>query len=178
MLMETSSKKTWEMPPLIKIYEALGAVADGRVRIDDETHARVSSSDRASEYVVESSEDWHEVSSSDNASYWQGYLGYPAVAVLIARGFFSPQKETLAALAAVAWKELNRRHKGDYSKTISEVQQRILERGYHPEAVEAEARELLAALRVLKPCRGRRLRPTRKLGANSGKSAVSRLTGE
>ena len=43
----------WKMPPLIKIYEALGAIADGRVQLEGEEHATVLSSDRSKTYDVE-----------------------------------------------------------------------------------------------------------------------------
>jgi len=72
---------SWKMPPLIKVYEALGALGDGRVRIVDSRRALVTSSDGTKTYEVETSEDGREISSNDNASYWQGYLGYPAIAV-------------------------------------------------------------------------------------------------
>jgi len=74
----------WKMPPLIKVYEALGAVADSRVRILGERHAAVVSSEGDKTYAVEIAE--REVSANDNASYWQGYLGYPGIAVMITRG--------------------------------------------------------------------------------------------
>ncbi len=76
----------WKIPPLIKAYEALGAIGDGRVRIEDDRRATVTSSDGSKTYEVETSADGREIASNDNASYWQGYVGYPAIAVLIARG--------------------------------------------------------------------------------------------
>src|ERR1700719_431211 len=98
----------WKMPPLAKVYEALGALGDGRVRLEDERRATVTSSDGRRTYEVETSEDGHEISSNDNSSYWQGYLGYPAIAVIIARGFYHPHKDVIQALSGVPWKELNR----------------------------------------------------------------------
>ena len=50
------------------------------------TRWEVVSSDGTKKYRVEISADGREISSNDNASYWQGYLGYPAIAVLMARG--------------------------------------------------------------------------------------------
>ena len=83
--------KKWGMPPPIKVYEAIGAIGDGRVRaIDNSDPPRVwevVSSDGAKKYRVEISADGREISSNDNASYWQGYLGYPAVAVLLISNF-------------------------------------------------------------------------------------------
>jgi len=101
----------WKMPPLAKAYEALGAIGDGRVRIEDSRSATVVSSDGSKTYEVETSADGREISSNDNASYWQGYLGYPAIAVLLARGFYRPPANVTDALAGVGWKELNRKFK-------------------------------------------------------------------
>ncbi|HJU29200.1 MAG TPA: hypothetical protein VJ718_08515, partial [Candidatus Binataceae bacterium] len=111
----------WKMPPMAKIYEALGALGDGRVRLEDDRRATVLSSDGSKTYVVETRPDSREVSSNDNASYWQGYLGYPAIAVLIARGLASPRREALAALTGIPWKQLNSSFRNDYRRTIAEA---------------------------------------------------------
>ena len=83
------------MPPLAKVYEALGAIGDGRVRIEDTHHASVTSSDGAKVYTVETSADGTEISSNDNASFWQGYLGYPAIAMLIVRGLIDADQNAI-----------------------------------------------------------------------------------
>jgi hypothetical protein len=67
-------------------YEAIGALGDRRVQLEDEWHASIVSSDLSKTYQVELSADGRGVSSNDNASYWQGYLGYPAIAVMLKRG--------------------------------------------------------------------------------------------
>src|SRR5580658_6935127 len=98
------------MPPPIKIYEALGAIGGGRVRATDSGAApnawEVVSSDGSKTYRVEISADGREISSNDNASYWQGYLGYPAIAVLMARGKLHASAEATRMLAGIPWKEL------------------------------------------------------------------------
>ena len=71
-----------KMPPREKIHEALTAIVDNRISIDSENNkAEIFSSDRSKKYIVE----WHdnEYSSNDNATYWQGYPGYPVIAVLL-----------------------------------------------------------------------------------------------
>ncbi len=55
---------SWKMPPFIKVYEALGAIGDGRVRIVDSRRALVTSSDGVKTYEVEVSEDGREISSN------------------------------------------------------------------------------------------------------------------
>ena len=149
----------WKMPPLAKIYEALGAIGDGRVRLEDATHASVVSSSGDKTYSVELDPTTHQIASNDNASYWQGYLGYPAIAVLILHGLYMPHPETLKALAGVPWKELNTRYRNDYARTLDDVLARAETQGANSAAIRAEAAALLEALQTYGALRGRRLRP-------------------
>jgi hypothetical protein len=149
----------WKMPPLIKVYEAMGALGDGRVRLQDGGRAQVTSSEGDKTYAVEISADNREISSNDNASYWQGYLGYPAIAVLLARGFYRPPANVIDALAGIPWKELNRRFRNDYDKTLEAVSKTVEENGHDPDAVRIEAEALMEAVRKLAPVRGHRRRP-------------------
>jgi hypothetical protein len=149
----------WKLPPIVKVYEALGAVGDGRVRIVDDTHAIVTSSTGKKNYNVETSLDGREISSNDNASYWQDYLGYPGIAVLIARGYYRPPANVIDALAGVAWKELNSRFRNNYEKTIAEVEKQVEDSGHDPDAARSEAEALLEFLKSFKPRRGMRRRP-------------------
>src|SRR6516165_8038137 len=151
----------WKMPPLAKVYEALGALGDRRVLIDDEQHARVLSSDRSKTYLVEISADGREISSNDNASYWQGYLGYPAIAVMLKRGLCPVRAEAINALSGIPWNELNRRFHNDYSRTIGEVMRRAEARGFDSKMIAAEAEAVLSKLRESAPLRGPRRRPAR-----------------
>ncbi len=149
----------WKMPPLVKVYEALGAIGDGRVRIEDGRRATVTSSDGSKTYEVETSADGCEITSNDNASYWQGYVGYPAIAVLLARGFYRPPANVTGALARIAWKELNRKFRNDWGRTIAEVEKELEQAGHDPGAVRSEAEAVLSFLRALRPVRGKRSRP-------------------
>jgi hypothetical protein len=159
----------WKMPPPIKVYEAIGAIGDGRVRAIDDADAPggwdVASSDGAKTYRVELSADGRAISSNDNASYWQGYLGYPAIAVLMARGTLHASAEATRALAGIAWKEINRRFKNDYSRTTAEIARIVAERGGDFDAIRAEAAAILDALAALGLERGQRRRPPREHAA-------------
>ena len=151
------------MPPLLKIYEAFGALADGRVRQEDESHASVLSSDLTKTYQVDISGEDRVISSNDNASYWQGYLGYPAIAVMLVRGLCPVRAEVISALAGISWNELNRSFRNDYSRTIAEVMRRAEERGFDSKIIAAEAEAVLSKLREFAPLRGSRRRPARPL---------------
>ncbi len=147
----------WEMPPIIKVYEAFGAVADGRVQLQDDCHATVISSDFTRTYQVENSTDCRSISSNDNASYWQGYLGYPAIAMMLKRGLLQAREDVIQALGKIPWKKLNRRFRGDYGRTIAEVMRTVEETtGVDHRVIEAEANAILQALKNLAPVRGAR----------------------
>jgi hypothetical protein len=153
----------WKMPPLVKIYEAIGALGDGRIELEDERHASVLSSDRRKKYQVEISADGREISSNDNSSYWQGYLGYPAIAVMLRRGLHPVRPEVISALSGISWNELNRSFRNDYSRTINEVMRRAEGRGFDSKLIAAEAEVVLAKLREFGPLRGTRRRPARPI---------------
>jgi hypothetical protein len=159
--MEAKAREAWKMPPIAKVYEAIGAIGDGRVKIMDERHAAVTSSDGSKTYAVELSAAGHEISSNDNSSYWQGYLGYPAIAVMIARGFYQLRKDVIQALSGIPWKELNRRFRNNYERTIAEVIRRAEDHGYDSAAIRAETDAVLAAVREYAPLRGTRRPPPR-----------------
>lgn len=144
----------WDMPPLAKVYEALSAVADGRVRILSETSAEVLSSERDKTYTVKWSRDWRSVTSNDNATRWQGYIGYPIIAALLVAGRIAYDKRLGATLAGVPWHALNKQHKRDYAAAVEHVLRELAERGSDPNEIRAEARgiyDALAALQLERP---------------------------
>jgi hypothetical protein len=59
----------------------------------------------------------------------------------------------------VPWKELNRKYKNDFAKTIAEVEKELEQAGHDPDAVRSEAEAVLSFLRTLRPVRGKRSRP-------------------
>ena len=111
----------WKVPPKAKIYEALTAVADGRVKLKGGETAEVLSSDGTKTYIVEWSADLGQITSNDNASYWQGYIGYPIIAVLMVLGRLDFDGRVAQALSGIAWKQMNRRFRNDYDKAVESV---------------------------------------------------------
>jgi len=171
--MGEDTARVWKMPPLAKIYEAIGAIGDSRVWLQDGRSAAVISSDRSKTYRVEISQDGREISSNDNASYWQGYLGYPAIAVMLLRGLYPVREEVVWALRGVPWKELNQKFRNDYDRTIEQVMVSAKERGVDPGIIAAEVDAVMLALRRFAPRRGARRRPPRPAG-QTGRSAAER----
>lgn len=133
-----------KLPPIEKVYEALSAVADGRVTLrPGERQATVASSNGAKTYTVSWSEDGRTYSSNDNATYWQGYAGYPVIAVLMEQGILPLDRAVAEDFAHVNWTELNERFRRDYARAVRAV---VDERGLDVDQVEAAARSVYDAL--------------------------------
>lgn len=136
----------WELPPKAKIYEALSAVADGRVRIAGPGDARVTSSSGDKTYSVTWSEESNTIGSNDNASFWQGYLGYPIIAVLMTLRRVRCHADIARQLAGVPWKRLNTKFKRDYDRAIEHVLAEIEAKGGDSAAIRAEVDDVFEDL--------------------------------
>ena len=116
----------WKHPPITKIYEALGSVADGRIEISEDSPgatsqiktAKIYSSSRNKFYDVSYDLAANAIMCNDNASYWKGYLGYPAIAYLMATGVLSYEADLGNILKGVAWKDINQKFKNDFEKAL------------------------------------------------------------
>jgi hypothetical protein len=107
-----------KLPPKEKILEAYSAIADKRITLEDQ-EAHCLSSDRSKSYVIQW--DGNTWASSDNATYWQGYPGYPVLAVLLLQGKLTLDVSLIQEMKGIPWKALNARHKRDYAAAAEEA---------------------------------------------------------
>ncbi|MDE6141610.1 MAG: hypothetical protein K2G03_03310 [Bacilli bacterium] len=107
-----------KLPPIEKIPEAYSAIQDNRVSIFEE-YATVKSSNGEKEYLIK----WRDnvFYSNDNSTYWQGYPGYPVIAVLLLQGKLPLNREILHYFANVDWNSLNKETKRDYRESVNRV---------------------------------------------------------
>ncbi len=105
--------------PISKIYEALSAIADKRVKKIDENQYLVISSDKSKAYTVIL--DGKIASSNDNATYWQHYAGYPILACYLYEGKLDYDKKLLSYFENISWKKLNVENKNNYDKSIEQA---------------------------------------------------------
>src|SRR5260370_25454473 len=115
-----SDMNYWAPTKRAKIYEALSEIADGRIVPVSDNVVHVFSSDKSKSYVVEWSDDHTQFMSNDNASFYQGYLGYPIVAVILSQKVIDFDGAILKYFANVPWKKLNTKYKNNYEKAIGE----------------------------------------------------------
>ena len=153
----------WKLPPIEKIPEAYGAIADGRVTMKDSS-AEVVSSDGSKTYHVR----WKDgiYTSDDNGSRWQGYSGYPILAVLLLQGSLPLDRPVMEAFRGVPWKELNKKYKNKYAEALAAVLENIRSAGGDPERIRQEMQTVYSALEALKLPRRR--------GASAGGKRRSR----
>ncbi len=109
-----------KQPPIAKLYEAYSAIADQRVQQLDETHWQITSSDNAQHYTVISSDDAQTFSSNDNATYWQGYAGYPILAVWLTLGILPINQQVLPAFEKINWHARNETVHNHYEQAINQ----------------------------------------------------------
>lgn len=107
-----------KMPPIEKIYEAWSAITDNRVALYDD-YATVKSSDGRKTYQIRF--DGNQYSSDDNATYWQGYPGYPIIAVLMLQGKLPFDREEADLWKDINWTSLNKKYKNNYSEAVAVV---------------------------------------------------------
>ncbi len=107
----------WKHPPIIKIYEALGSVADDRVELSGNT-AKVYSSTRNKYYDVVYDPIKKSIMANDNGSFWKAYLGYPSIAFLMKSEILSYDLEIASLLKDIAWKDVNQKFKNDFDRTL------------------------------------------------------------
>lgn len=107
----------WSSPPIIKIYEALGCIADDRIKIDG-LKAKVYSSSKNKFYDVIYEPKSNSIMCNDNGSFYIGYLGYPSIAYLMKIERLGFSEKYSIALKNIYWKDLNMKYNKNKDETI------------------------------------------------------------
>lgn len=107
-----------KVPPMQKIYEAYTVLADDRFELTPEG-LTVWSSDHTKTYTV--IKDGNTYRSNDNATYWQGYPGYPVIVALLLEGLLPYDAEVASWFSGVPWKALNSAARNDYDAALQEA---------------------------------------------------------
>ncbi|MBR1376368.1 MAG: hypothetical protein IJ565_00935 [Bacilli bacterium] len=107
-----------KLPPIEKIPEAYTAIVDNRITLYD-NYATVLSSNKEKEYLIKWENNLYY--SNDNSTYWQGYPGYPVIAVLMLQNKLSYNKEIASFFKNINWNKLNKDNKRDYKKSLDDI---------------------------------------------------------
>lgn len=112
----------WKQSSPTKIYEAIGAVADGRVKVSGNTGTCASSSGNKY-YEISYDPDSHSIMSNDSTSYWTGELRYPAVAFLLQNEVLTYREDLGKLLTGIPWKDINQKFKNDFDTALQYILQ-------------------------------------------------------
>ena len=107
-----------KLPPKEKIPEAYTAIVDNRI-ILSEDNAIVKSSDGGKEYLIKWKDNLYY--SNDNSTYWQGYPGYPVIAILMLQHKLSYNEDIALYFKNINWNKLNKDNKRDYHKSVEDI---------------------------------------------------------
>ena len=120
-------------PPEIKVLEALGAIADNRIKIINENECEVVSSEGDRVYKVVIKGDL--VSSNDNGTVYRNYVGYPIISCLMLLKKLPFDEKISNALKGIPWRKLNEEYK-NYARVEEIVFSIAKERGINKEELE------------------------------------------
>jgi len=137
----------WKIPPIIKIYEALGCLADNR--LEEGKIIKVFSSSGNKFYTITYSEEENAIMANDNGSYWKGYLGYPSITYLMKIEKIKYDEKFSKALKGIKWKDLNQKFKNDFSKTIEHIRSGFLLQGVNLAKFDKELDYILEQIKKL-----------------------------
>ncbi|MEZ0320093.1 MAG: hypothetical protein ABWK05_08920 [Pyrobaculum sp.] len=133
-----------KLPPRIKVLEALGALADGRVTQLEGGVCQVVSSEGDKTYKVVVGEGW--AYSNDNGTLYRGYVGYPILACLMAGGKLPVDQDLAKELKDIPWRRLNELYK-KYDEVLRHIYR---ERKIDKKRAEAYIEEVLKKLSEMK----------------------------
>jgi hypothetical protein len=136
------------LPPRIKILEALGALADGRVKEEGENFFSVVSSDGSRTYrvyVEKVGQREFRACSTDNGTVYRGYVGYPIISAMMLLGHLERNLEVEKALSGIPWRKLNETLK-KYALVENEIMKTVSSRGVSPKSVYAVVSKVMSEL--------------------------------
>lgn len=113
-----------KLPPIEKIPEAYTAIEDDRVILFDE-YANVKSSNNENKYLIHWKDNVYY--SNDNSTYWQGYIGYPVIAVLMLQNKLSLNREISKYFKNINWNKLNKDNKRNYRLSLVQALEGVAE---------------------------------------------------
>jgi hypothetical protein len=137
--------KPYKTPPVMKVYEALGTLADGRIRVIG-NEAEVDSSRKNKTYKVIYDPILNTIVASDSGTFWQRYVSYPSIALLLEKGVISYDKVVTKELEGFVWKDIADKYKHDYMAMEKDILSKVKE----PKKVQAECQRILKEVTELK----------------------------
>ncbi len=139
----------WKPPHISKVYEALTAIADGRVIVDGNT-AKVYSSSRGKYYDVVYDPASDCIGSNDNTAYFTGAMSYPMIAYFMLVGRVAYDVSVAQMLKGIPWKDINQKYKNNYNAAIQQVLAQLSGQGTDTTKITAEVERIYTVVSELR----------------------------
>uniref|UniRef100_A0A7C2Z8X5 Uncharacterized protein n=1 Tax=Ignisphaera aggregans TaxID=334771 RepID=A0A7C2Z8X5_9CREN len=145
----TDSYPILRLPPRIKILEALGCIADGRIKMLSDREALVISSEGTRKYYVYVDLERGLAYSNDNGTKFKKYIGYPIIAFLMLRNAVTFDENLARSLSGIPWKKLNETYKR-YSIVETIILQEVKSKGINESFIQEFVDRVIKELAQLK----------------------------
>lgn len=127
------------------VYEALSAIADGRIiSSDDKKSAKCTSPSKGKFYTITYEPETKSIMSNDNMAYYVNEVSYPMVALLLLREDIKYDETILEDLKSIYWKDINQRFKNNYMKSVEYVLSNLKTKGKDTEKIVKEVKNIFA----------------------------------
>lgn len=142
----------WKQPHIAKVYEALTAIADKRIKLDPKNPnvAYCASSSRGKEYTVEYDPETGAMMSNDNSAFYTDMLSYPMIALLMLKGRIEFDDNLPESLRGIYWKQLNQKFRNDYDEAINYALNELKEKGEDVAKIRLKVEEIYKVVKTLK----------------------------
>lgn len=146
------------IPPAEKIFEAWSAIESNRINLISGSYsgsgeAEVISSNGEKTYLI--SWEGNKYTSNDNATWWQGYAGYPVLAILMLQGKLPFDKDIAHLFMNIDWHSYNKEAKGNYEEALKKVFKELQLSGEEEKKILEAARESINKFMALDITTGR-----------------------
>lgn len=131
----------WKKPHISKIYEALSAIADGRIEVKG-NRAKCYSLSSENFYDIEYDPINGGIMSNDNSAYYTFALSYPMIAYLMLIGKIPYNEKLVEILPNICWKDIDQGFKNDYDKSIKFVLGELKREGQDVDFIRAEIKKI------------------------------------
>ena len=141
-----------KLPPKLKIYEALWAIADERIKIDGILAYQgtvYSASSKGKSYTISYNPDTNIVSSNDNGSVHQGYLGYPIIAFFLKNWKLNYNTEILPMLKNIDRIEIKQQVNKSHEESLRVLLGKLFQQGFDVDVLVRECENIYQQLEKL-----------------------------
>ena len=131
----------WKKPHISRVYEALTALADGRIELVG-NGARCFSKSGEKVFDIKYDPNIGSIMSNDNVAYFAHSISYPMIGYLLLSGRVQFDRKLLELLPNIYWEDIFQKYKNDYDKSLKFVMIELKNNGDDVDYISGEVRKV------------------------------------